>query len=385
MRAIWQAAVIELAAPVRLDPMLREQGGYLDVIGGKPAAWTPRDVFYVEFDKNTLGVLRPGQRQYVTRWVTGKNQPELSPYLARAWSGAAGADVMFAMDLDDVVGATAIEYADSMGQLPSLEKMEDGREKLVAALASVQGLRLTHEGRQDDRLPVRRRFRPGRQRAGRHGQAVRHGRAEVRRRRRAGRREVAVQGRGQADRRDRRPGGGSVDAADRDARARRTREHAVAAAAGGRRRSPTATRRRRRASDPKQEAAYASQKYYRAVAGTLEQHRRQELALDGRRRGSSTRPGCIEQLPILNVDPALVRVGEYGRRRVQPRRPGAARRAAEGDRGGAGRGVARRRTRPTRRRAAATRRRKPAPPTATPSSSGARPPRPSAGPPATGR
>ena len=71
MRAIWQAAIIELASPVRLDPMLRAQGGYLDTIGGKPAAWTPRDVFYVEFDKNTLGVLRPAQRQYVTRWVTG--------------------------------------------------------------------------------------------------------------------------------------------------------------------------------------------------------------------------------------------------------------------------------------------------------------------------
>src|SRR5687768_4439643 len=49
MRAIWQAAIIELGSgTVGLDPMLRAQGGYLDVIGGKKAAWTARDVFYVE-------------------------------------------------------------------------------------------------------------------------------------------------------------------------------------------------------------------------------------------------------------------------------------------------------------------------------------------------
>jgi hypothetical protein len=301
MRAIWQAAVIELGSPVQLDPMLRKQGGYLDVIGGKPAAWTPRDVFYVEFDKQTLGVLRPAQRQFVTRWVTGKDQPELSPYLARAWSGSTAADVMFAMDLDDVVGATAIEFADSMGHLPSLEKMQDGREKLIGALASVQGLRLSMKvGKTIDSQFIV----DFNEDVSALGEMAKPFVSDVLRF--ADIDEPALE-----KWQFKAQGKQIVGTGDLEAEAL-TRlismlapavaEGAVAAAGAGANSSGDAAPP---AADGKQEMAYASQKYYRAVAGTLD-------TISGKASPSTAgswfvnKARLIEQLPILNVDPALV-------------------------------------------------------------------------------
>ncbi len=148
MDSLWQAAVVELAAAPRLDPILRAQGGYLDEIGGKQAAWSPRDVFYVVLDDRTLGVVRPGQRQVVSRWVSAKSAKGASPYITRALESAGEADGVFAIDLDDVIGVTALQYALDMGQLPSLEPVEGAAQaKLIAAIASVKGITITlHAG-----------------------------------------------------------------------------------------------------------------------------------------------------------------------------------------------------------------------------------------------
>jgi hypothetical protein len=142
VQSIWQTALIDLPNPPRLEPVLRAQGGYLDLIGGKQAAWTTRDTFFVALDDHTLGVVRPGQRQLLTRWVSGKLEKGLSPYLTSALNAGANDVCVFAVDLDEVVGVTALKHAVSMGQLPSLAQIETGQDKLLTALASVTGMRL---------------------------------------------------------------------------------------------------------------------------------------------------------------------------------------------------------------------------------------------------
>lgn len=143
MDSIWQAAVIDVSTAPRLEPMLRAQGGYLDKIEGKNAAWTSRDIFYIELDDHTLGVVQPGQRQFVRRWLAGKGDTGLSPYLSTAITAAGDADAVFAVDLDDVIGLGALKYAFGMGQLPSLEKVQSGQDKLMQALAAVKGMTIT--------------------------------------------------------------------------------------------------------------------------------------------------------------------------------------------------------------------------------------------------
>lgn len=298
MRAIWQAAVIELGRPVKLDAMLNAQGGYLDQIGGKPAAWTPRDVFYVEFDKTSLGVLRPGQRQYLTRWITGKDQPELSPFLKQAWAQGNDADVLFAMDLDDVIGPAAIAYADSMGQLPALEKLGN-EEKLFGALASVQGLRVSIKVDKTIQANATVDFA---QDISALGDQVKPFLLEVLHNADVSEPSVANW---QFKAQGKQIIGTGVMESDELVQliALLAPAHAADAVATAPKAADPAP-----AGDSKQEAAYASQQYYRAVSKNLD-------TISGKSSPSQAgswfvnRARQIEQLPILNVDPALVEWG----------------------------------------------------------------------------
>jgi len=113
------------------------------MIGGKTAAWTPNDVFYVELGPKTLGIVRPGHRQFVNRWVNPKTAAEFTPYLKQAQTDSGDADVVFAIDLQDMVGPTAVNYAFNVGELPSLDKLStEVRGPLMNVLGGAKGFRL---------------------------------------------------------------------------------------------------------------------------------------------------------------------------------------------------------------------------------------------------
>src|SRR5580704_7390663 len=87
LRSDWETAVVELGTPVPMTTIARAEGGYLDTIDSTPVAWTPSHAYFVEFDKQLLGVAYPDDRQAVARWITltktGQSAP-LSPYLKAA-------------------------------------------------------------------------------------------------------------------------------------------------------------------------------------------------------------------------------------------------------------------------------------------------------------
>jgi hypothetical protein len=113
--AIWQAAVVEMPNAPRLEPILQRQGGYLDNIGGKQAAWTPKDIYHFQLDERTMGVLRPGDRQALVRWASGQAAQPMSAYLTAALSNRGKAPIVFALDLKDSIGVGGVNYAYSMG------------------------------------------------------------------------------------------------------------------------------------------------------------------------------------------------------------------------------------------------------------------------------
>jgi hypothetical protein len=142
LESMWRAAVIELPAAPRMEPMIQAQGGYLDKVGGKPAAWSPKDAFYVALDGDSLGVYQPADRRQVLSWASSPVAAPLPPYVARALSAIPPEVVaVFAMDLQESISPAAISYALGMGELPSLESMET--DKLLPALASVTGTTIT--------------------------------------------------------------------------------------------------------------------------------------------------------------------------------------------------------------------------------------------------
>jgi len=122
LESIWQAAIVDLPNAPRLEPMLQKQGGFFDDLAGKKAAWSTRDIYYIQLDGNSMGVLRPGDRQAAIRWTSTASSQSLSPYLTSALSSGGDAPILFAVDLTNAVGASAVSFAFNQGKLPSLEK-----------------------------------------------------------------------------------------------------------------------------------------------------------------------------------------------------------------------------------------------------------------------
>jgi hypothetical protein len=109
----WEVAVIELAEPAAMRSIARSESGYLDEIGGAPAAVTPQDAAFLDLGGNVMGVVHPADRQFVARWVAATRSPagqQLSPYLTSAVGLVNDrVQVLLAIDLTDVLSRRTIE------------------------------------------------------------------------------------------------------------------------------------------------------------------------------------------------------------------------------------------------------------------------------------
>ena len=87
LRQDWELAVMTLTEDFSMRAAARAEGGYVDEIDGKPAAWTPSDAYFVSLEPKVLGIMHPANRQAVNRWVASSDdnrQVLVSSYLSSA-------------------------------------------------------------------------------------------------------------------------------------------------------------------------------------------------------------------------------------------------------------------------------------------------------------
>ena len=65
----WELAVVDLSEKFPMTAIARAEGGYIDTVNGAEAVWAPTGAYFVELGEQTLGILRPTNRQFVSRWV----------------------------------------------------------------------------------------------------------------------------------------------------------------------------------------------------------------------------------------------------------------------------------------------------------------------------
>ena len=101
-RRSWETAVMGLTEQMPMRLIARAEGGSLDVINGVQTALIPSDAYFVEIDRNILGLAAPADRQAVGRWINGnagKPSLDISDYLDRAASAMShGPHVVIALD-----------------------------------------------------------------------------------------------------------------------------------------------------------------------------------------------------------------------------------------------------------------------------------------------
>ena len=141
----WELAVIELSEKFPMTAIARAEGGYVDTIHGAASAWTPTNAYFVELGPQTLGVLRPSNRQFVSRWVefSRQNQSvELSEYLqAAADLAGPSTQIVLAVDLADMPQPHKLR--ESLAESQALGGDEAKVNQLAPILSSIRGMTVT--------------------------------------------------------------------------------------------------------------------------------------------------------------------------------------------------------------------------------------------------
>lgn len=145
MEPIWEAGILDSNEVISLPRIAQERSGTLDSVENHQAIALPNDTYAVQFGLKTLGVVSPGNRQSVMRWVRdvdSRSEASLSPYLRQAavYSDDAGTEIIIAVDLEGAFRAEALlEY---LKVTSVLEGSSVDRTMLSKLLAGIQGIRI---------------------------------------------------------------------------------------------------------------------------------------------------------------------------------------------------------------------------------------------------
>jgi hypothetical protein len=145
MHPRWQAAVMRLANDPSMGLIARTIHGQMDTIGDMEAISTPRGALIVKFGPRVFGVMQPGGRQPVARWVRDANSgqaAELSPYLQAAANvpDRVGTEIIMAIDMADALSRDRIRQGVEKSKV--LGEASVNLDAAADELASLQGATL---------------------------------------------------------------------------------------------------------------------------------------------------------------------------------------------------------------------------------------------------
>jgi hypothetical protein len=141
MKPQWEAAVMELSIDPTAEHIATRTHGQVDQLAGLDAVLTGRDLYIVKFAPKTVGVMMPGNRQQVSKWlreVAGRKASPLSSYLAEAasFTDKVGTEIIMAMDLEDVASPDDIRNV-----LEVSEVIKNNKVKIDDVVATFSGVR----------------------------------------------------------------------------------------------------------------------------------------------------------------------------------------------------------------------------------------------------
>ena len=146
MTPVYEVAVFDLDRQPSITRIAQEYSGTTDTLNGLAAVKLTTDTYVVQLDRQTVGVMRPANRQAVLRWVrdsASASRPKLSRYLQKAagYSDDAGTDIILAVDID---GAFSLEHVVKYlkGKQAMLDEAKVRLDTAARVLRSVDGLRV---------------------------------------------------------------------------------------------------------------------------------------------------------------------------------------------------------------------------------------------------
>ena len=137
----WEVAIMGMSEMIPMKLIARAEGGYVDTINGVEAAWVPSDAYFLQLDKNVLGMLAPADRQAISRWAEHKDEGpkmEISEYLSVAVAGMSrGHQMMLALDAGSAVQIHRVRERLQQGGFAKEHTIDV--EKTAAMIAGLRG------------------------------------------------------------------------------------------------------------------------------------------------------------------------------------------------------------------------------------------------------
>ncbi|HTU24498.1 MAG TPA: hypothetical protein VMF30_03815, partial [Pirellulales bacterium] len=139
----FELALLALDRDVSLANLARQSHGRTDTVVKLEAVVLPQDAYIVALEHRLVAGLSPANRQATVRWlreIDGREQSQLSPYLAAAVREAGHIDIVEALDMRDAVPADVIRAVVGNSQAVAAAKPAPDVEKLVGLLSMLEGV-----------------------------------------------------------------------------------------------------------------------------------------------------------------------------------------------------------------------------------------------------
>jgi hypothetical protein len=146
LQPTWEAAVFQLDQSIKEKDLSRIVSGSMDSVGGKPVALSPRNAYYVQLKDWVIGMMRPANRQAMAQWVRSARptgRVVLSPYLMQAQEIAGNEpapQIVTAVDLSDVMDPEGIRHR--LKNAKALEGKNIDIEEATKLFAGLKGVTL---------------------------------------------------------------------------------------------------------------------------------------------------------------------------------------------------------------------------------------------------
>jgi hypothetical protein len=145
LQPLWKISLAALRETMPLRALMRHEGGSTDRVAGQQVVVSPRDGYYLYLERQVLAEMAPANRQALSRWLrfTDTNsRVVLSPYLQKAAARlGSGTQVVLALDLADVFDTAGIRKL--LARTKCLEGKRVDLDALAAQFAGLHGLTIT--------------------------------------------------------------------------------------------------------------------------------------------------------------------------------------------------------------------------------------------------
>lgn len=150
VQPVWEVSLIQVSKSVSIDRIARDTRGFTESLNGKRAARAPMDAYFVRLDKHLLGVVSPAYRQFAARWSSESrtDADPLSPNLRAALSSIGpSTDFFLALDLEDAVSEKRFRQRLAMEEFDCLRGKKFDERALSEVFASIRSISVAVEVR----------------------------------------------------------------------------------------------------------------------------------------------------------------------------------------------------------------------------------------------